>query len=116
MNNAASRNVSVTMNQDGVPITAAALGSTIVLQVKVHDAGPDPLHYSWTSQTVNLAATDSAIVMATLPEDSGQPVVNVEITNGKGGLLHGSIAIPLTTAPSHQKVLVFGILNDNGSL
>jgi hypothetical protein len=116
MNNAASRNVSVTMSQDGVPVAAATPGSTIVLQVQVQDAGPGPLHYRWTSATVNLAATDSASVTATLAEDSAQPVVNVKITNGKGGLLHGSIAIPLTTAPLRQKTLVFGILDDNGSL
>jgi hypothetical protein len=129
-NNTASRSVSVTMSRSGIPIDAAEPGDTIMLQVQVQDAGPGPLHYSWTSQTVSLAATDTASVVATLPENSGQPVVNVEITNSKGGLLSGSITVPLQTAPAPESAaeskvesasasrpaLVFKILTDNGML
>jgi hypothetical protein len=113
---ATTRSVSVTMSRDGIPISTAEPGSTISLQIDVQDSGPGPLHYSWTSETVNLAATDADSVTATLLPKSEQPVVNVKVTNDKGGLLHGSIAIPLTTAALHQRALEFGILDDNGSL
>jgi hypothetical protein len=97
LSSAAPRIVAVTATQNGNPITAAAPGSTIVLSAQTQDDGPGPLHYRWTSNSPGLAAVDAPSVTMTLPAAPVATVVFVEITNGRGGVTHGSITIPLAT-------------------
>jgi hypothetical protein len=116
MNNAASR-VSVTMRHNGKPITAAAPGSTIVLEVKVRHENPGPLHYRWTSDGGGLVPADAPTVTMILPAaTTAAPMVFVEVTNGKGGVLKLAIAVPVKTAASPEPSQFLGILDDNGML
>jgi hypothetical protein len=125
MNNAVSR-VSVTMHQHGKPITAAAPGSTVELEVKVRQTHPGPLHYRWTSDSDGLVPADAPAVTMKLPATAGAAQVasphvfaahvSVEISNGKGGLLDLSIAVPVKTAASHEPSQFLGILGENGTL
>jgi|SRR5579862_479455 len=127
---AATRNVSVTMSRDGTPTSMAEPGSTIVLEVQVQDVGPGPRYYKWTSDSAKIVATDAASATVKLPPGPGETVAFVEIIDDNGGLLSGSIAVPLQTAPDSAVKLksktesasadrsgpVFKILTDNGML
>ena len=130
MNNAASRNVSVIMSQNGVPIAAAAPGSTIVLDLQLQRTKASALRYRWDPGAAELVATDAASATVKLPPGPGETVAFVEIIDDNGGLLSGSIAVPLQTAPDSAAKLksktesasadrsgpVFKILTDNGML
>jgi hypothetical protein len=132
MNNAASRKVSVTMSRDGIPIAAAAPGSTIVLNLQVQRTIASPLSYRWDAGSAQLVAADAASATVKLPPGPGPTVAFVEIIDDNGGLLSGSIAIPLQTLPAPNSAaklksetesasasrpgLVFKILTDNGML
>jgi hypothetical protein len=130
MNNAASRNVSVIMSQNGVPIAAAAPGSTIVLDLQLQRTKASALRYRWDPGAAELVATDAASATVKLPPGPGETVAFVEIIDDNGGLLSGSIAVPLQTAPGSAAKLksktesasadrsgpVFKILTDNGML
>ena len=130
MNNAASRNVSVTMSQNGEPIAAAAPGSTIVLDLQLQRTKASALRYRWDPGAAELVATDAASATVKLPPGPGETVAFVEIIDDNGGLLSGSIAVPLQTAPDSAAKLksktesasadrsgpVFKILTDNGML
>jgi hypothetical protein len=117
MNNAASRKVSATMSHNGKPIAAAEPGSTIVLDLQIQRTNSSPLNYRWDPGPAELVATNAASGTVKLPPGAGETVAFVEITNDDGGLLSGSIAVPLkTTASASQSGLVFKILDDNGML
>jgi hypothetical protein len=130
MNNAASRNVSVIMSQNGVPIAAAAPGSTIVLDLQLQRTKASALRYRWDPGAAELVATDAASATVKLPPGPGETVAFVEIIDDNGGLLSGSIAVPLQMAPDSAAKLksktesasadrsgpVFKILTDNGML
>jgi hypothetical protein len=100
---------SVTMTQDGKPVTSVAPGSTVVLTVNVRDGGL--LHYSWISNTAGLAAEDAPSVTMTLPNAPVGAVVFVEITNEIGAVAQGSITIPLISAPTLEPKLQFRPIN-----
>src|ERR1700730_17817615 len=100
MNNPAPRKVSVSMSHNGKPISAAAPGSTIVLELQIQDVCSPPLRYSWTSESAKLSAADAALITMKLPATPQETVVFVEITNDTGGALNGSIAIPLAASSS----------------
>jgi hypothetical protein len=103
LSGAAPKVTSVTMIQNGNPVTSVAPGSTVVLTVNVQNGGP--LHYSWTSNTTGLAAEDAASVTMTLPKAPVGTVVFVEITNEQGGVARGSVTIPLTGASTLERKL-----------
>jgi hypothetical protein len=100
---------SISMTQDGKPVTSAAPGSTVVLTVHVEDG--DPLHYSWTSNTTGLVAEDAPSVTMTLPNAPVGVFVFLEVTNGKGGVARGSVAVPLTSASALERGLEFKPIN-----
>jgi hypothetical protein len=116
MNNSALREVSVTMRHNDKPTSAVNPGSTVMLEVQVQSKGLAPLRYSWTSPSAKIADSDTSSVALTLPASPQETVVFVEITDGEGGALGGSITIPLTNGSSLQNGPVLKILNDNGSL
>lgn len=115
LNSTSPRVASVTMTQDGNAITAAAAGSTVVLNVQVQDDGPGPLHYSWSSNIDGLVAKDAPSVTVTLPATAVATVVFVEITNGSGGVARGSITIPLASASLTRPALEFRRIGIGGS-
>jgi hypothetical protein len=116
MNNAASREVSVTMRHHDKPIAAAIPGSTVMLEIQVQNKGLVPLRYSWTSPSAKLADSDMSSVALTLPRGPQQTVLLVDVTNEEGGALTASVAIPLANGPASQDGPVLKILFDNGCL
>jgi hypothetical protein len=108
--------VAVAMRHNGKPIAAAAPGSTIELEVKVRQTHPGPLHYRWTSDGPGLVSADAPAVTMKLPATAVAAMVFVEITNGKGGILDLSIAVPVKIAASHKPSQFLGILGENGTL
>jgi hypothetical protein len=130
MNNAAFRNVSVTMSRDGKPIAAAEPGSIIVLDLQMQRTNASPLSYRWDPGPAELIATDAASATVKLPPGPEQTVAFVEVIDDNGGLLSGSITVPLQTAPAPESAAksktesasasrpgpVFKILTDNGML
>jgi hypothetical protein len=116
MNNAASREVSVTMRHHDKPIAAAVPGSTVMLEIQVQNKGLVPLRYSWTCATAKLVDSDTSSVALTLPRSPRETVLFVEVTNEEGGTLNASVAIPLANESSPQTNPVLKILFDNGRL
>jgi hypothetical protein len=116
MNNAASREVSVTMRHHDKSIAAAIPGSTVMLEIQVQNKGLVPLRYSWTSPSAKLADSDMSSVALTLPRGPQQTVLFVDVTNEEGGALTASVAIPLANGPASQDGPVLKILFDNGCL
>jgi hypothetical protein len=132
MTNATPRKISVTMRHDGQPIAAAEPGSTIVLDLQLQRTKASALRYRWDPGAAELVATDAASATVKLPPGPGETVALVEIVDDNGGLLSGSIAIPLQTAPAPDSAAklksntesasadrsgpVFKILTDNGML
>jgi hypothetical protein len=116
MNNAVSREVSVTMRHHDKPIAAAIPGSTVMLEIQVQNKGLVPLRYSWTSPSAKLADSDKSSVALTLPRGPQETVLFVEVTNEEGGAFTASVAIPLANGPASQDGPVLKILFDNGCL
>ena len=130
--NATSRKVSVTMRHDGQPVAAAEPGSTIVLDLQLQRTNASALRYRWDSGAAELVATDGASATVKLPPGPGETVAFVEIIDDNGGLLSGSIAVPLQAAPAPDSAAklksktesasvgrsgpVFKIITDNGML
>ena len=76
----------------------AAPGSTIVLDLQLQRTKASALRYRWDPGAAELVATDAASATVKLPPGPGETVTFVEIIDDNGGLLSGSIAVPLQTA------------------
>jgi hypothetical protein len=102
LSSSAPKVVAITATQNGIPITSATPGSTIILTVLAQDAGPGTLHYRWSSSSPGLDAGDRSSVTMTLSNAPVATDVFVEITNSRGGVTRGLVTIPLVASSAQQ--------------
>jgi hypothetical protein len=71
--------------QDGKGIRTAAPGSTVAVRVEADDPDGDPLHFAWVDAGGGVVSADAPEVAWKLQATPGQNLVNVVVTDGKGG-------------------------------
>jgi hypothetical protein len=71
--------------QDGNGVRTAAPGSTVDVVAEVEDPDADRLHFAWADDAGGVTSVDAPRLRWTLKTAPAQNVVNIVVTDGKGG-------------------------------
>ena len=74
-------------------------GGTASITCTASDSDGDPLTYSWSAGSGTITGTGLNISWAS-PASTGTYTINCEVNDGRGGVVSGSVAVPVNNPPS----------------
>jgi Carboxypeptidase regulatory-like domain/Bacterial Ig domain len=79
--------------QDGHGVRTAAPGSSVDVVAEVEDPDGDPLHFAWADDAGSITSVDAPRVRWTLKATPAENVVNVVVSDGKGGYAEKQVVV-----------------------